>query len=377
MRRDGHAVIARVMIRLFCSACLMQRFLCPCGNTLFFDSTSCLACRRPVACDPARKAFVVLESTGPAPARLCANGVQYGVCNWLAMPGQQGGLCLSCQMDRMIPNLGDRRNVMLWGKVEAAKRRLIFEMIGLGIPMTPGGRNLFDGLTFRIVSTRLDSGVTMGHLNGLITVNLEEADDTYRQINRQTLGEESRTLLGHFRHESGHFVWQQWFDALPWNHAHRLAFRECFGDERQDYSWALYHHYAVGNACSPDNFISAYASCHPWEDWAETWAHYLQMMDGLQTFHSLGLDLSQLTLTCDQFEPTTVALPGVLGVRKLDDAEFLLNLSAWLQVAAVLNELSASAGQPMLYPFVIDGGVARKLRLIHYFVQTCRQGVGR
>ncbi len=100
------------------------------------------------------------------------------------------------------------------------------------------------------------------------------------------------------------------------------------------------------------------------------------MMDGLQTFHSLGLDLSQLTLTCDQFEPTTVALPGVLGGRKLDDAGFLLNLSAWLQVAAVLNELSASAGQPMLYPFVIDGGVARKLRLIHYFVQTCRQGTG-
>ncbi len=193
----------------------MQRFLCPCGNTLFFDSTSCLACRRPVACDPVRKAFVVLESAGAAPARLCANGVRYGVCNWLALPGQQGGLCLSCRMDRMIPNLGDPRNVMLWGKVEAAKRRLIFELIGLGIPMTPGGRNVIDGLTFRIVSTRLDSGVTMGHLNGLITVNLEEADDTYRQINRQTLGEESRTLLGHFRHESGHFVWQQWFDALP------------------------------------------------------------------------------------------------------------------------------------------------------------------
>lgn len=354
----------------------MQRFRCPCGNTLFFDSTWCLACRRQVACDPAKRTFVVLERGAAAKERLCANGVRYAVCNWLAMPGQANDLCLSCQMDRVIPNLADRRNVILWGKVEAAKRRLIYELLSLGIPMVPGGSGLFDGLTFRIVSTRMDSGVTMGHLNGLITVNLEEADDTYRQIHRQNLGEESRTVLGHFRHESGHYVWQRWFDKLPWNHVHRLAFREVFGDERRDYSWALYRHYSVGNSQPPENHISAYASCHPWEDWAETWAHYLQMMDGVQTFHSLGLDLSQMTLPCDQFEPATVALPRLLGANPRDDAGFLQNLSAWVQVAAVLNELSASAGQPMIYPFVIDGGVARKLRLIHYFVQACRQSSG-
>ena len=351
----------------------MQRFQCPCGNTLFFDSSWCVACGQKVACDPGNREFVVLEEPKKGRPKLCRNGVRHGVCNWLALPDRPGDLCLSCHMDKVIPDLRDRRNVMLWGKMEAAKRRLIFELLTLGISMEPGGQGFFDGLTFRIVSTRLDASVTMGHLNGLITVNLEEADDTYRQINRQTLGEESRTLLGHFRHESGHYVWQRWFEPLAWNHEYRLAFRECFGDERADYTTALNAYYAAGNTPTPENFISAYAASHPWEDWAETWCHYMQMMDGVQTFHSLGLELSRVTLSSDQLGQAAVRLPEVLVTSAEEDASFLETLGGWLQVAAVLNELSVSAGHPMLYPYVIGEGVARKLRLIHYFVEASRR----
>ena len=41
-----------------------------------------------------------------------------------------------------------------------------------------------------------------------------------------------------------------------------------------------------------EDFISSYATTHPWEDWAETWAHYLHMADALETAASIGLSLA-------------------------------------------------------------------------------------
>jgi hypothetical protein len=346
----------------------MQRFHCPCGNSLFFESSRCLRCQKPVAYDPEGERFVTLPA--PGKGKLCANGALPGVCNWLVPSGSGKTLCLSCEYNQRIPDLNDSRNVLLWSRVESAKRRLIYELRRLRIPPPSKTEDALGGLAFEIVSTRLDWAITTGHLNGVVTINLEEADDTYRQINRQNLGEGSRTLLGHFRHESGHYFWQLWFQRLVWNDPHRFAFRDVFGDERTDYSRALDRHYFQGpGALAPSGYITGYAASHPWEDWAETWAHYLQLMDGVETFEGLGLESERVTLPAVQFSAEDAALPPVLAQDPAGDAAFLVVLGKWLQVAAALNEMAASTGQPMMYPYVVTPGVVGKLRLIHYYVQ--------
>ena len=135
------------------------------------------------------------------------------------------------------------RNRMLWGRMEQAKRRMIYTLMRLGIRVSAPGGGRRDSLAFDIISTVANPDVTTGHLNGVITVNLEEADDTYRQINRQQLGENSRTLLGHFRHESANYLWQRFWSNLSWDDPLRLAFRARFGDGWLDYATALKTHY--------------------------------------------------------------------------------------------------------------------------------------
>ncbi len=189
---------------------------------------------------------------------------------------------------------------MLWGRMEMAKRRLIYTLLRLGITLPSKAEDPRSGLAFDIVSTQSNPTVTTGHLNGVITVNLEEADDTYRQFNRQQLGESSRTLLGHFRHESAHYFWQRCLSELAWDDPLRLAFRERFGDEWLDYASALSLHYQQGAPAGwEQDFITGYAASHPWEDWAETWAHYLQILDGLETCESLGIQVQFITLPLD------------------------------------------------------------------------------
>lgn len=153
--------------------------------------------------------------TGSGTYRACANGVSYGVCNWLLEAGSPESLCAACRMNQLVPDLRWDRNKVLWGRIESAKRRLLYTLLRLGIVLPSKKEQPHLGLAFAIVSTVLDPSVTTGHLHGLITVNLEEADDSYRQINRQQLGESSRTLLGHFRHESGHYLWERFFPILP------------------------------------------------------------------------------------------------------------------------------------------------------------------
>ena len=182
----------------------MQRFTCACGNVLFFGNSVCLNCGGTVGYDPVSRVMVRLRAGGQF--KVCANGPAYGVCNWLLPADDSAALCVACRMNRVIPDLGTERNRMLWGRMEMAKRRLIYTLQRLGITLPPVDVNHSAGLAFDIVSTRSDPAVTTGHLDGVITVNLEEADDTYRQINRQQLGENSRTLLGHFRHE---IPWQK------------------------------------------------------------------------------------------------------------------------------------------------------------------------
>ena len=305
----------------------------------------------------------------------CDNGLKYGVCNWVVNPSQGHALCGSCRMNRTIPDLDGARNVALWGRMEAAKRRLIYTLLSLGLTLPSRKEDPKTGLAFDIVSTTVNPTVTTGHLNGVITVNLEEADDIYRQINQQQLGESRRTLLGHFRHESAHYVWQRFLSELTWEHPHRLAFRERFGDEWLDYAKALSEHYERGVITGWEkDFVSAYASSHPWEDWAETWAHYLEMVDGLETSEGLGIEISRIALPAERFAADAASLPAYLEQSAEADAAFLSKLQQWISLSTVLNELSTSFGEPSPYPFSISNNVAKKLRLVHYLAGVWGKG---
>lgn len=343
----------------------MQRFTCGCGNVLFFGSVRCLSCDTEVGFDPRRREMRRLSPAGKF--KPCANGALHGVCNWLLEADSPETLCEACRMNRVVPDLGWKRNQLLWGKVETAKRRLLYTLSRLGIALPSKAEDAKMGMAFEIVSTVLNPAVTTGHLNGVITVNLEEADDTYRQINRQQLGENSRTLLGHFRHESGHYCWERFLSGLEWGDPARVAFREIFGNEWLEYGSALAAYYRDGAPPGwQGHFISAYASSHPWEDWAETWAHYLQMVDGLETCGAMGIEAGNLALPPAISPAAAGALPQALPQSPEEDGAFLAMLQRWTRLSTALNEVSDTLGEAPLCPFVISSPIARKLRLAHY-----------
>lgn len=347
----------------------MKRFTCDCGNVLFFGSSACLKCGGQVGYDPQYGAMARLRPGGTM--KLCANGVSHNVCNWLLPADSNATLCLACSMNRAITDLSSARNQMLWARTEMAKRRLIYTLLHLGFSLPSKTENPQTGLAFDIVSTAVNPEATTGHLNGVITVNLEEADDTYRQFNRQQLGENSRTLLGHFRHESAHYFWRRHLSELAWDDPLRLAFRERFGDEWLDYAAALSAHYDRGAPAGwEQNYITAYAASHPWEDWAETWAHYLQIVDGLETCECLGIQVKHLTLPLVMLPGEAGTLPTMLPQDGTEDGEFLARLQRWMCLSTALNEISHSLGEQPLYPFVISVRVAQKLRLAHHFAQV-------
>ncbi len=349
----------------------MQRFTCDCGNVLFFGSSKCLKCGQVVGYDPQSETMVTLRPDRGV--KRCDNGVRYGVCNWLLPKSSPEVLCVACRMNRTIPELHVERNLMLWGRMEIAKRQLIYTLLRLGMKLPSKAESPEAGLAFDIISTVSNPAVTTGHLNGVITVNLEEADDTYRQINRQQLGESSRTLLGHFRHESAHYLWRRYLSNLAWDDPQRLAFRERFGDEWIDYAGALSTYYARGAPVGwEQSFITGYAASHPWEDWAETWAHYLQIIDGLETCESLGIQVQHLALALVMLPGEAGTLPSMLEQSGVSDGEFLAWLQRWMCLSTVLNEISHSLGEPPLYPFVISVRVAQKLRLAHHFSKKWR-----
>jgi hypothetical protein len=351
----------------------MQRFTCECGNVLFFGSSRCLKCSSDVGYDPQRGVMLRVKPGGTM--KRCDNGVKHSVCNWLLPASATAVLCVACRMNRTIPDLSTERNRMLWARMEMAKRRLLYTLLRLGISLPSKKEDPKNGLAFDFVSTLSNPNVTTGHLNGVITVNLEEADDTYRQINRQQLGESSRTLLGHFRHESAHYLWQRQLSELPWGDPLRLAFRERFGDEWKDYANSLSGYYERGAPAGWDqDFITAYASSHPWEDWAETWAHYLQIVDGLETCEGLGIQVKHIALPLVTLPVEAGFLPTILPSTGEEEGEFLAWLQRWMCMSTMLNEISLSLGEGSLYPFVISVRVAQKLRLANQYAKEWGMG---
>jgi hypothetical protein len=345
----------------------MKLFECPvCAAGLFFDNADCGACGAEVGFDPASLTMKAVAGD-PAGARRCANaGADLAGCNWLVGPDDDEPLCIACRLNRTIPDLTVEGNVGLWRSIEAEKRRLVYGLLRLGLPVEvraedPRGM-AFDFLADPDPSFSDRGRVITGHADGLITLNIREADPAERERMRQAMDEPYRSLLGHFRHEVAHHYWERIIrDTMLLG-----PFRETFGDERDDYGVALERHYAEG--APPDwreRHVSAYASSHPWEDWAESFAHYLHMVDTLETAWRHGLKLAPRTQAATRGALTAAPDFDPCGARPLDEL-----MAHWLPLTVTLNELSRSMGQAPLYPFVLSTPAIEKIGFVHRAVHA-------
>ncbi|HEX2748172.1 MAG TPA: putative zinc-binding metallopeptidase [Verrucomicrobiales bacterium] len=341
----------------------MKLYECQCGAPLFFANTRCLVCGSMVGYEPAGDEMRPLETEGLW--RLCGNGRQYGVCNWLT-PADGPDLCLSCRLNHIIPDLSQEEHRRLWHRMESAKSRTVHWLLLRRLPVAPRAENE-RGLAFDFLMPQPDLPVLTGHDAGLITLNLEEADDSVREKNRALLHEPYRTLPGHFRHEIAHYYWWLWFGENGCRPEWLSVLREVFGDDRADYGAAMQQYYTAGAPPDwPQRTISAYASMHPWEDWAETWAHYMHITDALETAASNSLLRTGLPRDTAPL-PDCVQLPEPF--HQEDSRGFLRMIAAWMHLAPALNEMSLSLGHGDLYPFTPAPAVLLKLHCIHRMVE--------
>ena len=290
--------------------------------------------------------------------KFCQNS-EFGTCNWLIPIDQPATFCLACELNRIIPPLADPQMQAKWKRIEVAKHRLIYSLLRLQLPVSPKGEKEDGGIAFDFMADLAgQERVMTGHDNGVITLNIEEADEQERVRNKLDLGEKYRTLLGHFRHEIGHYYWDQLISDNPSIEGFRLL----FGDERKDYGESLQRYYQSG---APEdwtnNFISPYASAHPWEDWAETWAHYMHLMDTLETAYSFGIGIHPVK---------TDELDADMRKDPYSIKDFHRIVELWLPLTFAVNSLNRSMGHADFYPFVISPVVIQKLRFIHERINT-------
>lgn len=353
-----------------------RAFRCRCGRQLFFRNSRCLECDAPLGYVPSRRNLyplrpgaepgtwqVVQDESQPGTVyRRCGNFATEAACNWLIEPHEYesgSALCRACRLNRTIPDLSQRCNGPLWLNMERAKRRLVSQLIGLGLPVASKVSEDPDhGLAYDFLSSLPGKPRVMtGHAQGVITINLEEADDVVRERMRVAMGEPYRTLLGHFRHEVGHYYWYRLIEGTEW----QAAGRRLFGDERKDYAAALKARYEKGT--SPDwrrRFVSAYASIHPCEDWAESWAHYLHLRDTVDTAASFGMEPRPVEGEGEPFRLADLWRPGAAGGQA-----FLEMLHRWLRITGAMNEMSHAMGVHEFYPFVLPRPAVAKLHFIH------------
>jgi hypothetical protein len=365
-----------------------RSYHCVCGAAIFLRNTRCLRCERQLGYDPRKRTMMAIEPASVADRWLepaageselyarCANLETAATCNWLIPCGTAdqpdvpsnlyAGRCLSCSLTRTIPGQDTERNRLLWKRLETAKRRLLSQLLALALPVETRLERP-DGIVFDMLE-QLPGGppVLTGHDDGLITLNVAEADDSEREKIRARMHESYRTLLGHFRHEIGHYYW----DRLVRDDPKWLAgSRALFGDEMQDYAASLKHHYDNGPPADWKlHFVSSYASTHPWEDWAETWAHYLHMADTIDTAVSMGVDASTVEI---EIEPYTSA--ELWNPEHPNAAAFLEFLNSWVLLTQALNELTRSMGQPDFYPFVLPRDAVAKLQFIHEVIRSASE----
>ncbi|GAB5452199.1 MAG: putative zinc-binding metallopeptidase [Halioglobus sp.] len=336
----------------------MRPLYCACTQPVFHDNTDCGNCGRTLGFDPMTLQMHSANSTPEGLLRddegnlfqLCANRRQYSVCNGLVPLGttpDADALCNTCLLNRTIPVVTRKKNLNRWQRLESAKRRCVAGLTAIGLEAGAGNGNQAGPMRFDFIEDKrshpdvLEQFVSTGHKDGLITINLMEADEIQRVQQRELSGERYRTLLGHFRHEAGHYFYPQ----LVTDHT---RFVTLFGDPTLNYETALRIYY--DNGPPPDwgqLFISAYASSHPLEDWAECFAHFLHLRDTLETAVAYGL------ITED-----------------IDNASVSQQLHLWGDFIVSLNETNRSLGLRDPYPFVINGAVADKLTFVQQTIDA-------
>jgi len=356
----------------------MKLFTCQhCRQLLYFENTRCERCGHTLGYLPDAGTLSALEPDGDGwralstPGqiyRFCQNAEQ-AACNWLVPADSATPFCVACRHNRTIPDLSLPENVFSWQKLETAKRRLFYTLLKLGLMMPAKFEDEAKGLAFDFMGDPATPDpnipkVMTGHDNGLITISLAEADDVERERRRSSLGEPYRTLLGHLRHEVGHYYW----DRLVADGGRLDGFRAVFGDERADYGEALKAHYAK----PPSNdwqtsFVSNYAAAHPWEDFAETWAHYLHIIDTLETARAFRLRVNPAVAKGEE-----LAAEVDFDVYRVEGIEPVVD--AWLPLAFAVNSLNRSMGHPDLYPFVLSPAAIEKLGYMQQLLRDSRQG---
>lgn len=337
----------------------MQPFECSvCGQLLFFENSTCLRCSSELGFMPETLELIVIDPTVPSGgARRCANQL-VARCNWLVSPADGVELCRSCRLTRVRPNDNEVAALGAFADAESAKRRLLYQLYAMGLPVIDRTVDEARGVAFELLSSR-GSSVTTGHEAGVITLDLSESDDAHREFVRQQLGEPYRTVLGHLRHEIAHYYWPH----LVVDRDRLESFRAVFGDERESYDDALKRHYSGGAGFDwLATHVSEYATVHPWEDWAETFAHYLHIADGLDTASGFGLGLGDPSLSAGR-EAWAAPRPVAVGPM----------VQQWLGLTLALNAMSRSIGQNDLYPFVLSPTVVEKLDFVHECVRAATE----
>jgi hypothetical protein len=339
----------------------MKTFFCRCGQRIFFENTRCMICEKTLAFDPASgdmlslsagevyfadQTYLVTENGKRY--KSCKNLYDYQACNWLVDAESSEAFCVSCRLNQVIPNLSltadSDKTLRHWVNVEKAKRRMLYGLLQLGLPFADKRTDPQHGLAFAFLEDQRHNPhvgeylVLTGHHKGLITINLAEADDSYREQVRRDMGEAYRTVLGHFRHEIGHY----YFERLVVAGGFIEEFRALFGDEQRDYAEALTQYYEQQLFANwQHDFVSAYAQVHPFEDWAECFGHYLHLQDVMDT---AALQIVDADIT-EGFEDLTLAL----------------------------NELNRSLGLKDAYPFWLSPKTKQKLQFIHRLIEAFRQ----
>ncbi len=321
----------------------MKAFSCRvCGNSLYFENSICVSCRTNLGFSRVERAIVPVDGKGQY---VDADGSIWHVCKNLNLSGCTwltefpGGFCFSCGLTRTRPSDADVVGLKEFKVAEEAKRRLVIELDTLGFPIVSRADDPENGLAFDLLSSANEK-VTIGHESGIITLDLAESDDAHREKVRVRLDEPYRTMLGHFRHEVGHYI--------EWQHVRGDLIqkaRDLFGNEDESYEEAIERHYSQGPPAGWEkNFISMYATMHPFEDFAETFAHYMHICDTIETASAFGL--------------ATVSSPQ-------DFSSFRdLVIGVWIPLSVALNQINRSMGKGALYPFVIPTPVLEKLQFV-------------
>jgi len=325
---------------------------CPtCANRLFLDNTVCLQCGSAVGFRPDLRCMAIdlarhQDDVGDrATGVACANAAS-ARCNWLLPAGSGETLCRSCRFTIVRPSSDDPAGAAGYISAESMKRRALAQLGLIGLTLKDRAQDPQAGLGFAFLMSSPTVPVTTGHVDGVITIDVAEADDAHRERVRVQMGERYRTIIGHIRHELGHFFWPR----LVASDSTRLdRFRKLFGDERDDYDAAKDRWYRGERPSMHEQLVSTYAHMHPHEDWAESFAHFLLIDDALATAALLGIE-----------PPSDVGALGLAGAsdvtRRIDD---------WDRISVALNEVSRATGQRDLYPFVITEPVRDRLVFVH------------